>query len=220
MDQSFSKRHGLEPAPPAVRTRHEAPDSLRLAVIQIPEDQGWSPSVLRGVICRVLHARRPLDGVDPLQWRRELGLDPLGRPLADRELERSIGAGRKLTETLLDFARPMIDALAGSDARSMRTLLEFSIRIWNAIVDEETGGAAGFLAEIRAELLAGRTPSEIVTWHDKLVARKRELFRGDLRFVGNWNLRQDRGGVHVEMETRVSAALQARLEGAGYKAQG
>lgn len=166
------------------------------------------------------HARRPLDGVDPLQWRRELGLDPLGRPLADRELERSIGAGRKLTETLLDFARPMLDALPGADARSVRTLLEFSIRVWNAIVDEETGGAAGFLAEIRAELLAGRTPSEIVTWHDKLVARKRELFRGDLRFVGNWNLRQDRGGVHVEMETRVSAALQARLEGAGYKAQG
>ncbi len=166
------------------------------------------------------HARRPLDGVDPLQWRRELGLDQLGRPLADRELERSIGAGRKLTETLLDFARPMIDALPGADARSMRTLLEFSIRIWNAIVDEETGGSAGFLAEIRAELVAGRTPPEIIGWHDKLVARKRELFSGDLRFVGNWDLRPDRGGVHVEMETRVSAAIQAKLKSAGYMAQG
>ena len=166
------------------------------------------------------HARRPLDGVDPLQWRRELGLDQLGRPLADPALERSIGAGRKLTETLLDFARPMIDTLPAANARSMRTLLEFSIRIWNAIVDEETGGSAGFLAAIRAELVAGRAPSEIIAWHDRLVARKRELFSGDLRFVGNWDLRQDRGGVHVEMETRVPAAVQARLESAGYKAQG
>ncbi|MDQ3366830.1 MAG: DUF2384 domain-containing protein [Myxococcota bacterium] len=166
------------------------------------------------------HARRPLDGVEPLQWRRELGLDQLGRPLAARELERSIGAGRKLTETLLDFARPMIDALSGADARSMRPLLEFSIGIWNAIVDEETGGSAGFLAELRAELVGGRAPSAIVGWHDKLVARKRELFSGDLRSVGSWDLRQDRGGVHVEMETRLPPALQAKLKSAGYQVQG
>lgn len=166
------------------------------------------------------HARRPLDGADPLQWRRELGLDRLGQPVADRELERSIGAGRKLTETLLDFARPMLDALPGADARSVRTLLQFSIRIWNAFVDEETGGSAGFLDEIRAELVAGRAPAEIIDWHDTLVARKRELFSGDLRMVGNWDLRQDRGGFHVEMETRVSAALQAKLKSAGYEAQG
>jgi hypothetical protein len=163
------------------------------------------------------HARRPLEGVDPLQWRRELGLDQLGRPLADRELERAIGAGRKLTETLLDFARPMTDAVPGADARKLRTLLEFAIRIWNASVDEESGGSAGFLAAIRTELVAGRAPSEIIDWHDKLAARKRERFSGDLRLVGNWDLRQDRGGVHVEMETRVSAAVQARLQSAGYK---
>ena len=166
------------------------------------------------------HARRPLEGVEPLQWRRELGLDQLGRPLADRDLERAIGAGRKLTETLLDFARPMLDAVPEADGRKLRTLLEFSIRIWNAIVDEETGGTAGFLAAIRAELVAGRAPSEIIDWHDKLAARKRERFSGDLRLVGNWDLRQDRGGVHVEMETRVSAAVQARLQSAGYKTQG
>ncbi|HEY4177956.1 MAG TPA: SEC-C domain-containing protein [Kofleriaceae bacterium] len=164
------------------------------------------------------HARQPVDGVDPLQWRRELGLDPLGLPLAHQELERSIGAGRKLTDTVLDFARPMIDALPGTDKRSMRSVLEFAIRIWNAIVDEESGGTAGFLAQIRAELGAGRNPSEILDWHDRLVARKRERFSGDLRFVGNWELRQDRGGIHVQMEIRVSPELRAKLEAAGFKA--
>lgn len=138
---------------------------------------------------------------------------------ADRELERSIGAGRELTETLLDFARPMLDTVPGADGRKLRALLEFAIRIRNASVAEESGGSAGFLAEIRAEIVAGRAPSEIIGWHDRLVARKRELFSGDLRFVGDWDLRQDRGGVHVEMETRVPAAVQARLESAGYKAQ-
>ena len=164
------------------------------------------------------HARRPTEGVDPSQWRRELGLDLLGQPLAHLELERAIGAGRKLTETLLDFARPMLDTLPErADGRTMRTLLDFSIRIWNAVVDEETGGSEAHLSEIRAELVAGRTPSEIIDWHDKLVARKRERFGGDLRFVGNWDLRQDRGGVQVEMETRVPPSLQAKLENAGYK---
>jgi len=51
------------------------------------------------------HARKPVDGLDLLQLRRELGLDELGQPIAHFDLDRAVGAGRKLSETLLEFAQ-------------------------------------------------------------------------------------------------------------------
>ena len=121
------------------------------------------------------HARKPMEGIDPAQLRRELGLDVLGQPLPDRELDRAIGAGRKLSETLLDFARPMIDADPGLvDERGMRALLGFAIIVWNAVATEEQEASASFITEARA-LLAREAPlAEGLTWFDRLVVRKRE----------------------------------------------
>ncbi|MGH2900175.1 MAG: hypothetical protein ACRDMZ_15985, partial [Solirubrobacteraceae bacterium] len=75
------------------------------------------------------HARKPIEGLDPDQLRRELGLDELGQPLANFELARALGCGRKLSETVIDFARPMLDAEgAQSDEHHMRDVLGFAIR--------------------------------------------------------------------------------------------
>jgi len=78
----------------------------------------------------------------------------------------------------------------------------------------------GFLANIRAELVSGRAPSEIIGWHDKLVARKRELFSGDVRFVGNWDLRQDVGAFTSRWRLECPLQFRPKLKSAGYKALG
>jgi hypothetical protein len=51
------------------------------------------------------------------------GLDELGQPLANFELARTLGSGRKLSETVIDFARPMLDAEAAQIDEHRRTVL-------------------------------------------------------------------------------------------------
>jgi hypothetical protein len=162
------------------------------------------------------HARHPIDGCDPLQLRRELGVDELGQPIPHLDLDRAIGAGRKLSETLLEFARPLVDAdLGRMDERRMRAVLGFAIKVWNLVVTEEANGSANDVAEARNELAPDRHPTEALAWFDRLVVRKRERFHGDLRIVGNWRVRQGRGRLDIEMESRLPQALHTRLTAAG-----
>lgn len=80
-------------------------------------------------------ARSPLPGLDPAQLRRELGIDELGQPLANVDLVRALGSGRKLSETLLDFAQPMLDAEGAQvNERRLRDVLGFEIEVWNSMV--------------------------------------------------------------------------------------
>jgi hypothetical protein len=162
------------------------------------------------------HARKPVDGFDPVQLRRELGIDELGQPIPHPELDRAIGAGRKLSETLLEFARPLVDADPGRiDEHRMRTLLGFAINVWNLVVAEEVRGSANDVAEVRTELAPDQIPAEVLAWFDRLVVRKREHFHGDLRLVGNWRVRRGRDRMDIEMESRVPQALHTRLTAAG-----
>ena len=162
------------------------------------------------------HARKPVDGSDPVQLRRELGLDELGQPIPHLELDRAIGAGRKLSETLLEFARPLVDADPGRiDEHRLRTLLGFAINVWNLVVTEELHGSANEVAEVRTEIAPDQIPAEVLAWFDRLVVRKRERFHGDLRLVGNWRVRRDQDRLDIEMESRVPQALHMKLMAAG-----
>ena len=162
------------------------------------------------------YARKPVAGVDPLHLRRELGLDELGIPLQHLDLDRAVGAGRKLSETLLEFAQPLIDIdRSRIDEYQMRTLLGFAINVWNLVVTEELQDSADEVAEARAEIAPDRIPAEILAWFDRLVVRKRERFHGDLSLVGNWRVRRIRDRIDIEMESRVPHALHAKLTAAG-----
>jgi hypothetical protein len=162
------------------------------------------------------HARKPIDGVDPVQLRRELGLDELGQPMSHVELDRAIGAGRKLSETLLEFAQPLLDADPGRiDEHRLRILLGFAINVWNLVVTDEPDGSANKVADLSTKLASDQIPAEVLAWLDRLVVRKREHFHDDLRIVGNWQVRRGRDRLDIEMESRVPQALQTRLTTAG-----
>jgi hypothetical protein len=156
-------------------------------------------------------ARKPVDGCDPAQLRRELALDELGQPIPHLELDRAIGAGRKLSETLLEFAQPLVDADPGRiDEHWMRTLLGFAINVWNLVVTEEVRDSANDVAELRTALATDQILPEVLAWFDRLVVRKRERFHGDLRLVGNWRVVRGRDRLDIEMESRVPQALHTQ----------
>jgi len=160
------------------------------------------------------HARKPVEGLDPAQLRRELGLDELGQPLANFELARTVGSGRKLSETVIDFARPMLDAEAAQiDEHHMRDVLGFAITVWNSVVAAAQAGEPLDAATLRAEFSADRW----LAWVEPLLTRKRERFGDDVRLVGHWQVRRNRGQLDIQMETRVSPALHTQLEAAGMR---
>lgn len=158
------------------------------------------------------HAREPVEGFDPAQLRRELGLDELGQPRANVELARAVGFGRKLSETVIDFARPMLDAEnAQIDEHHLRAVLGFAIMIWNSIVAAAQAGVTLDVATLRAGFAAHRW----LAWVEPLLTRKRARFGDDLRLVGAWHVQRHRDRLDIQMETRVPPALAAQLEAAG-----
>ena len=159
-------------------------------------------------------ARKPVEGLDPAQLRRELWLDELGQPLANFELARTLGSGRKLSETVIDFARPMLDAEAAQiDEHHMRDVLGFAITVWNSVVAAAQAGETLDAATLRADFSADRW----LAWVEPLLTRKRERFGDDVRLVGHWHVRRHRGRLDIQMETRVSPALHTQLEAAGMR---
>ncbi len=101
---------------------------------------------------------------------------------------------KKISATILDFAKPVLDELSpGIPLETRREVLGFAILVWNALVMVERG-RPDFLAEIRDRLdtLAG---ADLVTnAFDRLVERKRQRYADDDRLVGDWELKLKPGG--------------------------
>ncbi len=95
----------------------------------------------------------------------------------------------KISETLLEFAQPIIETLPPNPTLQMRRLaLEIAATVWNAIVIEAWGGEGkelgpGTLTELK-ERLAG-LPEPIGTTMGPIIERlaqsKRTRYAGDLR---------------------------------------
>src|SRR6185437_2754670 len=54
MTNRFSRRHGYEEQETEITVRHEAPDELRVAVVEIAYECGVKPTLLRSIVCRLL----------------------------------------------------------------------------------------------------------------------------------------------------------------------
>ena len=66
---SFSRRNRYAGAAKDIAIREDAPEGLRVTVLDISRELGWSPSRLRGTICRELHVRPdPNNWSDPNVW--------------------------------------------------------------------------------------------------------------------------------------------------------
>ena len=149
------------------------------------------------------------------QLRRELGMNELGELDQHRDLDRTLGSGRKISETILAFAKPLLDL--GTDEPGMKAALHFATTVWNLVVAEEHGVGKGAVATGRALIKPGDFPLEMLKSFDELVARKRERFAGDLRQVGHWTLKRSAGHFGVEMQAVLPAELIAQAKAAGLK---
>lgn len=162
------------------------------------------------------HAVQPNEFLNPSRLRRELGLDELGAPARNAELDRALGFGRKVSETLLEFAAPLMDSYApGRNDTELRAMLDFAALVWNLVAFEEQGASGKELDRARAELKPGRVPAQLLRHFDELVARKRARFAGDLRTIANISVSRQGGGLHVRAEARLPPDVIERAKKAG-----
>jgi hypothetical protein len=146
-------------------------------------------------------------------FRRELGLDDVGARVPHHELDRAIGYGRRISETLLDFAGPVLD----EPGQDFEAAVRFATRVWNVVVAQERGWSTAEIERLRAELHTRAFPAKLLKTYDTLVARKHARFAGDLRMVGSWNVERSRGRVGVQMQALLSPELIAQATAAGLK---
>ncbi len=159
------------------------------------------------------HARaRDESQPDPAILRRELGLDLIGGRSPHHALEVALGAGRKMSETLIDFVAAIMPGDPNAD--DLRQALEVGTRVWNAVV---TAGEKR--RPPMKEALAALERDGVRLEPEKLealVARKQESFGPDRRQVGRWAVNRRGPDEHsVWMEAVVPPELAKQAARAG-----
>jgi hypothetical protein len=76
--QPFSRRNNFNASPAEIKVREDAPEEVRVVLIQTAYACGWGPDALRSIICRILH-KRP----DPGNWSAYPNIDQEVRYLVD-----------------------------------------------------------------------------------------------------------------------------------------
>lgn len=107
---------------------------------------------------------------------------------------------RKISETLLDFARLTPDSLpVDAPERRAQELLTIACTVWNAVVFADVVNDHRHLDDVRRRI-AGITQGAVLV--EQLVARKRTLFADDERLIGNFEVTRTEDGINVHAEAR------------------
>lgn len=103
---------------------------------------------------------------------------------------------KKISATILDFARPLTDGL-GDDTpiEIRRETLQLAITLWNCLVLRDCGQGE-HLADLfdRLRGLSVTDTMRMAPLIEELVLRKHTKYRRDQRLVGDWELRDLGGG--------------------------
>jgi len=113
--------------------------------------------------------------------------------LKREEKRRSLGSslplglvpfpGPKMSDTLLDYARPLIDGLPDdAGLEELRALLKFASVVWNAVVEED-GDVDEAVLNLTTDMTAklqGPPPEAVIEW---LAERKVYRYGDDPRIV-------------------------------------
>lgn len=107
---------------------------------------------------------------------------------------------RKISETFLDFAEPLLDGLGDAPTQAqIEESLKVAFTVWNAVVYETVRGETRFLEMIRT---ATAHQAEVAALIERLVERKRRLFGDDHRLVGDFKLTCRDGDWNLWAEAR------------------
>ena len=113
---------------------------------------------------------------------------------------------RKISETLIDFASPILDsAPEGVTAEELKKGLVVAVTVWNAVVIEEWGFEQKYFDDIHKRLRSNPESAELI---EALVERKRKKFAGDLRAISDFDVKVKKDGTFsISAEARIKESL-------------
>ena len=118
----------------------------------------------------------------------------------DQPNRRTNFPDRKISETFLDFADPLLEPLGpGATVDQMEQALKIAFTVWNGVVYDKVNGNTHFLDIMRNQTRRNRDLAALV---DRLIARKRKLFGDDDRLVGEFKFHRKGGKLHLRAEAR------------------
>jgi hypothetical protein len=111
---------------------------------------------------------------------------------------------QKMSEVLLDFAKPLLESIDMSDERVLEPALQMAVFIWNYAViksghSPKTLGD-GFTREIKRTVKARRSSDPIFrTVLETLLERKKSLYPNNNRMIADFNIRWDNIGKDMKL---------------------
>jgi len=122
------------------------------------------------------------------------------RNKAQRKSQLKHFPDRKISETFMEFAEPLVATL-GQDATEsqLEEALKVAFTVWNAVVYESANGETRFLDILRESM---SSEPLLAAGIEQLIARKYSLFADDHRVVGQYKLTRKDGELRLWAETR------------------
>jgi hypothetical protein len=111
--------------------------------------------------------------------------------------------GTKISETFLEFARPLLEVEEGLPAQEeAEAILQIAFVIWNAVVLDTVNGNTRLADDVRSRAADG----ELLALFDRMIERKKTLYGSDLRLVGAYTVQVQGDQWHVRAQARTPAA--------------
>ena len=107
---------------------------------------------------------------------------------------------RKISETFLNFASPIIDSLGNDPAQDqVESVLKIAFTVWNAVVLDTVRGNSEFVSQIK--ILMKDDPISSIMF-DQMIKRKFDMFPDDNRMIGDYKLTKENNEWRLRAEAR------------------
>jgi len=114
---------------------------------------------------------------------------------------------RKISATLLDFAKPIVDLVdENTTEEDISAGFMVAITVWNSMVFDEWFSGERCLDKVRSRLLKADNPQGTHLL-EILAERKRKYFSDDLRAIGHHSFSYKDGNLHLHAEARIDRAV-------------
>jgi hypothetical protein len=109
-------------------------------------------------------------------------------------------SARKISETFLDFAEPLLRPLgAEATEADMQQALKIAFTVWNSVVFDTAHRSSHWVGKVRSMLDHDPLGRALV---EQLIARKQRLFGDDQRLIGEYRLFRDNGEWRMRVEAK------------------
>lgn len=107
---------------------------------------------------------------------------------------------RKISETFLDFAAPLMQDLPGeAPVREIREVLKVAYTAWNAVIFADVLNNNRYIDWVRRLAANEAGPAMLI---EQMIVRKREHFADDARLIGHWTVKRTEDGINLHADAR------------------